>query len=86
VLRYIRAVNVIGLILVFVLCVLGARYLYQHSPKQRERRQIKALMLACDGDQELVERLIFAEMEREEGIGYGEAARRARNRLARDRR
>ena len=78
--------DLLGILLVVVLLVLGGRYFHRRRPKQRERRQIKALLLACDGDQELVERLIFAEMEREDGIGFAEAARRARHRLSRDRR
>jgi hypothetical protein len=79
-------VDVLGIILVLVLVALAGRYLYRRSPKQRERRAIKALMLACGGDQELAERLIFAEMERQQDIGFGEAALRARRRLSRDRR
>ena len=84
--RYIWRVDLIGIALVAVLLVFGGRYLYQRSPKQRERRQIKSLMIDCDGDQELAERLIFAEMERQEGLSFAEAARRARNRLRHDRR
>jgi hypothetical protein len=79
-------VDLLGVALVVVLIVLAGRYLYQRSPKQRERRQIKALLIACDGDQDLAERLMFAEMEREDGIAFAEAARRAQKRLARDRR
>lgn len=78
--------NVIGIALAVVLGALGLRWLSAQSPKRHERAQIKALLIECDGDQDLVERLIFAEMEREEDIAYGEAARRARNRLKRDRR
>lgn len=84
--EYISTVDVLGIILVLVLVALAARYLYRRSPKQRERREIKALLLACRGDQELAERLIFAEMERQQDIGFGEAALRARRRLQRDRR
>ncbi len=84
--RYTSRVNAIGIVLLLVLLALGGRYLYQQSPKRRERRRIKALLLACDGDQELCERLIFAEMERDASLGFGQAAQRARERLARDRR
>jgi hypothetical protein len=78
--------NVIGIALAVVLGALGLRWLSAQRPKRRERAQIKALLQECGGNQDLVERLIFAETEREEGIGFGEAARRARNRLKRDRR
>jgi hypothetical protein len=78
--------NLIGIALAVVLAALGLRWLLAQRPKRRERAQIKALLIECDGDQDLVERLIFAEIEREDGIAYGEAARRARNRLKRDRR
>ncbi|MGD8861935.1 MAG: hypothetical protein PVI30_18130 [Myxococcales bacterium] len=78
--------DVLGIALLIVLLVVGVRWLYKQSPKQRERSEIKALLQECDGDQELVERLIFAEMRRQEGISFTEAARRARRRLKRDRR
>jgi|1185.fasta_scaffold582507_2 hypothetical protein len=78
--------NAIGMALAAVLGVLGVRWLLQQRPKRRERAQVKALMLECDGDQELVERLIFSEMDRDEGIDFAEAVRRARNKLRRDRR
>ena len=78
--------NLIGIALVLVLLLLGARYLHQHSPKQLQRRRIKSLYIACGGDQDLVERLIFAETERAPDVDLGEAARRARERLIRDRR
>lgn len=78
--------DVLGLILVAVLLALGARWFLARRPKRRERAEIRRLLIDCDGDQDLVERLIFAEMQRQEGIGFAEAARRARNRLRRDRR
>jgi hypothetical protein len=78
--------NLIGIALAVVLAALAVRSLIAQRPKRRERAQIKALLVECDGDQDLVERLIFAEMERDDDIAYGEAARRARNRLKRDRR
>lgn len=78
--------SVLGLILVGVLGVVIARWLWSRRPKSRERAELTALMRAVDGDQELVERLIFAEMEREEGLSFTQAARRARVRLERDRR
>jgi phage terminase small subunit len=59
---------------------------YRRSPKQLRRKQIAALRRACGGDQELVERLIFGELQRNPKLDYAEAARRALERLARDRR
>ena len=78
--------SILGLALLAVLAVFAVRWLLAQRPARKERDQIRALMLECDGDQELVERLIFAEMQRHEGIGFGEAARRARRRMNRDRR
>jgi hypothetical protein len=74
------------LLVVVVLLVAVGGYLYRRRPKQRERRQINALLIACQGDQALAERLMFAEMQRDEHISYAEAARRALARLTRDRR
>jgi hypothetical protein len=79
-------VRLIGYILLAVLALLALRWLLARRPKVRERTQIKALLRACDDDQAMAERLIFAEMERDPDISFGEAARRARWRLTRDRR
>ena len=78
--------RVMGMALLLVLVVLGGRWLYERRPARRERREIKELLLLCDGDQDLVERLVFRELERAEGLSMEQAARRARRRLARDRR
>jgi hypothetical protein len=77
--------DVVGVVLLVLLVAVGG-YLYRRRPMQRERRQIKALSIACHGDQALAERLMFAELQRAEGISYAEAARRALARLTRDRR
>jgi len=74
----------LGLILIVAIAGLGI-YLYRRAPRQRVRKQVRALLLACRGDQELVERLIFAELQRAD-VSYDEAARRALARLIRDRR
>lgn len=78
--------DVLGVIVVAVLLALGVRWLIARSPKRRERAQLARLLADCDVDRDVMERLVFAEMQRDEGIGFGEAARRARNRLRRDRR
>jgi len=75
-----------GLAVLAVLAVFAYRFIDGRRPKKRERRELTELMQACDGDQDLAERLIYAEMEHQEGLSYAEAARRARARLARDRR
>jgi Na+-transporting methylmalonyl-CoA/oxaloacetate decarboxylase gamma subunit len=80
------AVVLLVLIVLVVLIVAIGGYLYRRRPKQRERKQIKALVIACRGDQALAERLMFAEMQRTEGISYADAARSALASLARDRR
>lgn len=58
--------------------------------RRRSKRQrldhVRALRLACKDDQELVERLMFAELQRDEQLDYAQAARRALLRLGRDRR
>lgn len=74
------------LLVVGALVVVAVRKLHARSPEQRTRRQIQALKLACNGDQELVERLIFAELQKSPGIDYGEAAGRALANVRRDRR
>jgi hypothetical protein len=78
-------VHILGLIVLAVLFALGVRHLYNQRPSEQRRRQIKSLLQECNGDQELAERLIFVEMQRDESIDYAEAARRARSRLKRDR-
>jgi hypothetical protein len=78
--------KLLGIILIAVLATLALRWLLTQRPKERQRAQIKALMRECDADQELAERLLYAEKDREDGIPFGEAARRARQRLRRDRR
>jgi hypothetical protein len=78
--------DVMGLALLAVLVVLGGRWLYERQPARRERNQIKELMLLCDGDEELVQRLVFRELEREPELSMGQAARLAARRLRRDRR
>jgi len=78
--------NLMGLALVAVLVMLGARKLYAKRPKQRERTKMRDLLLACHGDQMVAERLIFAELQRAPGLDFGEAAHRAHQRLQRDRR
>lgn len=76
--------NVLGFVLAAVLLALLGHFLYKRLPKQRQRREIRALLLRCAGDQSLVERLIFAEMQRDESLDFADAARRARLRLERD--
>ena len=76
--------DILGLILLVVLLVVGGRWLWSRQPKKVERSHIKALMMQCHGDQDLVERLIFAEMERTPHISMGEASVRARKRLLSD--
>lgn len=49
------------------------------------RAEARALVHDCHGDQELAERLIFAEIERDESLTISAAARAARDRLKRDR-
>jgi hypothetical protein len=78
-------VQIVAVIVLAVLFALGVRHLYNQRPSQKRRRQIQALLQECNGDQDLVERLIFVEMQRDEAIDYAEAARRARSRLKRDR-
>jgi len=77
--------DLMGLAIVGVLVVFAYRYIDGRRPKKRERRALGELMEDCNGDQELVERLIFAEMEHHPEMNFSEAARRARARLARDR-
>ena len=77
--------SVVGLCLVLVLAVVGYRQLDKRRPKQRQRAAIKALLQECHGDQELCERLLFAELERAPQLDYTQAAVRARKRLMRDR-
>ena len=66
--------------------LLGIAVAISRRPTRRRKRALKALLEACHGEQDLAERLVLSEMERDDGIGYAEAARRARVRLQRDRR
>ncbi|MDD9934232.1 MAG: hypothetical protein OXT09_11550 [Myxococcales bacterium] len=77
--------DILGIAVVIVLAIVAGRWLYARQPKQRERRELRELMLLCDGDSELAQRLVMRELERDEGLSTTEAARRARRRLARDR-
>lgn len=77
--------NVLGLLLAAVLLFLGGRYFYGRYRQGRMRRAVHALRAQCGGDQALVERLIFAEMQKDESLDITSAARRARLRLERDR-
>lgn len=76
---------VLGLLVLVVIAVVVQR-IHQRSPRQRTRRLIRELKLACHGDQDLVERLIFAELQQSPSIDYAEATRRALARVERDRR
>jgi hypothetical protein len=76
--------NVLAVVLVVALLAFLATRLRERSPKRLERKQIRALRLACKGDQDLVERLLFAELQRSGDISYAEAASRALARLIRD--
>ena len=78
--------DLMGLAIVVVLVIFAYRYIDGRRPKKRERRELTELMEDCNGDQDLVERLIFAEMENHPNMDFKEAARRARARLSRDRR
>ena len=75
-----------GVAVVVVLLLVAARWLFERQPQRRERNQIKDLLLLCDGDEALVERLIFRELERDGSLSMGQAARLAARRLSRDRR
>ena len=77
--------SVLGLVLLAVLGVLGGRYLWTQRPAAKRKRHMTALLEACHRDQELAERLIMAELESTPDLDFGEAARRARARLIRDR-
>ncbi len=79
-----------GFALVAAMLVMGARWLLPklqaRTPKGRERAAFRALLKACYGDDRQAQRLIFGEMERDPSLGFGQAAKRARRRLERDRR
>ena len=74
-----------GWIFLFVVLALGAYFAFQRRVRS-EGNEVRQLTRACRGDRELVERLIFAEMQRDPSISISAAADRARRRLARDRR
>lgn len=79
-----------GLAVIVAVVVVAARWLYprlvSRTPKGRERAQLRALLQTCHGDEQLAERLIFAEMQQDERLSFEQAARRANKRLRRDRR
>lgn len=81
--------SILGLVLVAVLVIVGGRWAYQRleaqKPKQRERRELRELLLECNGDDHLAQRLIFLEMQRDADLSFEQAAKRARTRLKRDR-
>lgn len=77
--------NPLALVLIAVLLGLAGIHLYRRFGRKRKRSEIKALLEDCNGDQDLVERLIFAEMQRDESLTIHAAARAARVRLQRDR-
>lgn len=70
-----------------VLAVLGAAaYAFLRRRKTGgPRSEARALIEDCNGDQELAERLIFAEMQRDDAMTLSAAVRAARQRLKRDR-
>jgi len=77
--------DVLGIILVAVLLAIGARALYAQRSKSPTRKHMRELIRACHNDAAMAERLVFAEMNRQPGLDIGEAARRARQRLLRER-
>ena len=77
--------NVMGLAIVAVLALLAFRYFRDVRPKRKTRSAFQELLAACDGDQDLAERLVFAEVQKAPDLDLGEAARRARKRLLKDR-
>jgi len=78
-------VQLLGTLVSLLLLGLAGRYFWMRRPRARQRAQIQALRREAGGDQDLVERLIYAELEREPELSYEAAARRARERLKRDR-
>ena len=78
--------SVLGIALAIVLAIVAARYALGKAPARRRKNALRALLEACHGDQDLAERLVMSEMDRDEHIGFAEAAKRARARLRRDRR
>lgn len=54
--------------------------------KRDRRRAVQELLHLCEGDQDLVERLLWQEMQQTPDIDYATAARRAAARLRKDRR
>lgn len=81
--------SILGLVLVAVLVIVGGRWLHQRlerqKPKNRERAELRELLLECNGDDHLAQRLIFLEMQRDGDLNFEQAAKRARHRLKRDR-
>jgi hypothetical protein len=78
-------VDALGWIGLGVVLALGAYFAFQRGARHADS-EVRRLTRACRGDRELVERLIFAEMQRDASISMSVAAMRARRRLARDRR
>jgi len=85
-----KGMDVMGIVVGIVVLVVAARWLYPRfvaqTPKGRERAQLRALLQSCHGDEQLVERLIFAEMQHDQDLSFEQAARLANRRLKRDRR
>jgi hypothetical protein len=77
--------DALGWIGLCVVLALGAYFALQRSARLGDS-EVRRLRRACRGDRELVERLIFAEMQRDASISMSIAAMRARRKLARDRR
>jgi hypothetical protein len=77
--------DALGWIVLCVVLGLGAYFAFRRSASVADS-EVRRLTRACRGDRELVERLIFAEMQRDPSISMSVAAMRARRRLARDRR
>lgn len=67
-----------------VIAAAGYAYLRRRKPRG-PRSEARALIEDCNGDQEVAERLIFAEMQRDENMTLSAAVRAARVRLKRDR-
>jgi hypothetical protein len=77
--------STLGWIALSGVLLVGAYLAFRRRPS-RVDSEVRRLRRACRGDRELVERLIFAEMQRDSRISMSVAAMRARRRLARDRR
>lgn len=78
--------SVLGIILVLVLLAALVRILARRRPRAKRKAAIRDLLLYCEGDQELAERLMWNEMNAAPEIDFTTAARRAIQRLRRDQR